>query len=696
MNFSNKYPQAPKSDQSDVYHGVEVKDPFRPLEQKSEARAAWIKAENELTADFLAGVAARPAIEKIAQRLWPYPSMTLPVQRGGKWFSLAADGRSKQTKVVASPRLSKKIPWRAVIDPNSWSDEGTVGINNCIPSPDGKLILYSFSWRGQDKCEWRICEVASRANRPDVIESNYEPVWAKDSKGLYSFDWAWVTTVEGDKQESQWEPRVRYHTVGTAKTSDRWVACSKNGHWHTMQAAAGQYLLLRQSQSRGERAKGPLLAVSTKATDAEPFSLLQGRAACFMLVGEVGSTYYFLTDLDAPRYRVIALDLNDGADAVPREIIAEQEQVLNTCVMVKGRYVVEYLDGPVSKLAILDKDGRLEHDVPLPSLGMVTELRASQGNYALYHFDSVALPGVTIKVDVRTGRQKLIWEKKPPGFDATRYQTELHFATSKDGTQVPLVVVSKKGTVWDGTNPTYMYGYGGFGISVRPRFDKNIALWLEMGGVYVSVCTRGGGEYGEAWHQAGTKLQKQNVFDDFIAAGEWLIANGVTSCGKLAIGGASNGGLLVAACLLQRPDLFAAVVCQVGVHDVVRYHLISKSKSWAPDYGTSDDEQEFLAILAYSPVQNVRPRMVLPAVWIATGANDDRVDPSHSFKLLAALQEAQAGDNPILGAIEMNSGHGIGTDPVDMQIKNCVNRWAFVATVLGMKVNSTEAALQAA
>jgi len=687
------YPAGIKIDQVDTYHGVEVKDPFRPLEEKSKDRDHWIKAQIDLTAVYLEQTGLKPAIQSVAERLWPYRSLTLPIKRGKRWFATQAGGPLQKT--IVSHRLGG--PWRDVIDPASWSNNGLVAVNNSFVSPDGKLIMYSFTWAGQDRSQWRICEVDTRATRPDFPWSTGEPAWAADSKGCYYIQYTEIEKTDAEGNKTKWSsPKIWHHPLGTLNENDRLVATDLDGVWAFLGTSFDDYIVMRDSNSGGQRARGKLLAVAAAAKGAKPFTMLGGAEAVYMVVQISGSLCYLLTDLDAPRFRLIAIDLAEGESAKLREIIPEQKLVLNSCAITASGFVADYLDGPISRLKLLDRKGQLKKTIALPADGTIPELQAVPGKHTvLYSFDSTAVPRTTFQLDTRNGKQKELYRASPPDFDPSAYVTERHFATSKDGTQVPIVLVCKKGLVKDGNAPTYMYGYGGFGLSVRPRFDRSIAVWLEMGGVYASVSLRGGGEYGEKWHADGTKLKKQKVFDDFIAAGEWLVENGITRPKRLAIGGVSNGGLLVAACALQRPDLFAAVFSSVGVHDVIRYHLISKNKAWAPDYGISDDEQEFKAQLAYSPVQNVKAGVPYPAFMIACGAKDDRVDPAHSYKLLALLQEASSGGQPILGAIELNSGHGIGTDPVTMQIRRSVEQWTFIAFILGMQVGAREAAQKA-
>lgn len=689
--FHTQYPKIARSDQTDTYHGVEVLDPFRHLEKDSPERAEWIASQNVLSNDFLNRSSRHSHIADAVNKVWKYESAPLPVYRGGRWFGTRNLIDRSLPVLGWSRRIDSK--WHPLVDPSTWSDDRVIALRSIIPSPDGKIMAYSYAWGGTEKeAQWQFVEVDTQRPRPDSCDSPWGIIWRGDSKAFFYFRWIWVTVVEDGKSTGGWQPRVYCHVLGTPDSEDYIVAQQKSGSLEPRHSISQKYLLFREANARGERAHGKLVFVHNTAREANPTALFGGREAAHSIVAIEDDTVFVLTNMDAPSFRLVAVDMRGGEYCSYREVIPQSDRVLNRVIRTEdGDFLVEYLDGPISRLQAHAADGTKIRDIPLPTEGNVSSLLPA-GKHAVYGFDSIAYPSTLFKVDLKTGKQRVFYRAKPPGFDPEQFETSVRYAKSKDGTAVPLVVVHKKGLVLDGQNPTLMYGYGGFNIPMKAEYNRQMAAWLQLGGVYVTVCTRGGGEFGEEWYRAGTKLRKQNVFDDFIAAAEWLIASGYTSPKKLAIYGASNGGLLTAVCMQQRPDLFAAVISRVGVHDLIRYHIISGYKSWEPDYGTSDNAEEFAALLKISPLNNVRNDVAMPPILILTGINDSTVNPCHSLKLLAALQEAQVGEGLVLGMVEMHSGHG--SDSIDTQRLSAIAILTFIADA--MKLDFKDAALRAA
>ncbi|HEY0038636.1 MAG TPA: prolyl oligopeptidase family serine peptidase, partial [Longimicrobium sp.] len=575
---------------------------------------------------------------------------------------------------------------RVVLDPNRLSTDGTMAVSATSVSHDGRLLGYGVSSGGSDWQELRVRDVATGSDLPDRVQwVKFSGIsWTRDGRGFFYSRYAEPTgnaltsTVRNQK--------VYFHRLGTQQSADALVYERPDQPDWLYSASVtddGRYLVLNVSQGTDRRSRVYVKELGGERMDAQVVRLLDDFDADYSFVGNDGPVFYFQTDLDAPRGRVIAIDLRTPARDRWRTLVPQAEDALSGVTLAGGRLVAQYMHDAASRVRVFEKSGALVRDFTLPGLGSVGGVSGEPDDpEVFYSFASYLNPSTVYRHDVRSGRSEAVWAPKV-AFDASRYETRQVFFRSKDGTRVPMFVTHRRGMALDGNNPTLLYGYGGFSSPVTPGFASSVAVWLEMGGVYAVANIRGGSEYGEEWHAAGTKERKQNVFDDFIGAAEYLVAEKYTSPRKLAISGASNGGLLVGAVLNQRPDLFGAALPAVGVMDMLRFHKFTIGWAWTSDYGSPDDGAMFPSIFAYSPLHNIRAGTRYPAVLVTTGDHDDRVVPGHSFKYAAALQAAQAGPAPVLIRIETRAGHGAGK-PTQMQIEEAADRWAFLAKNLGM------------
>lgn len=670
-----------RDDVVDDYHGVEVADPYRWLEDPDSPRTrAWIDAQNQVTFDFLERIEARPAIRERLTRLWNYERYGLPFKKGDRYFIFRNDGLQNQPVLYTIDSLDAEP--RPLLDPNSLSAAGTVALLSTSVSKDGRLVAYSLSRAGSDWQTWHVREVETGQDRPDRLE------WSKFSSAAWTHDHAGFfycrypePAFEGT--ESNYHQKLLYHRLGDVQAQDSLVyerPDEKEWGWHPTVTEDGRYLVIQvfrgtetnsQVFYRDLESSGPIV------------ELLRGFDAAYTFVGSEGTRFWFLTDLAAPRGRVIAVDLRSPQRGSWTEVIPESGDKLEGVSLVGDRLLAVYLRDAHTAVRVHDKDGAFLRDLELPGIGTAGGFGGERtDDETFFVFTGYTSPGTVYRYEAGSG-SSTVFRRPRVDFDPDAYQSRQIFFTSKDGTRVPMTLTHRRGLELDGGNPTFLTGYGGFNISVTPQFSPAIVAWLELGGVYAVANLRGGGEYGEEWHQAGMKLRKQNVFDDFIAAAEWLIEKRYTSSRRLAIGGGSNGGLLVGAAMTQRPELFGAVLPAVGVMDMLRFHRFTIGWAWVSDYGSPDDPEEFQALYAYSPLHNLRSGAAYPATLITTGDHDDRVVPAHSFKFAAALQSAQAGPAPILIRIDTDAGHGALT-PVSKTIAEQADRWAFLAQVLGM------------
>lgn len=678
------YPPAPRSAQVDDYHGTRVADPYRALEDlDAPSTKAWVRAQNAISKPFLEAIPARDRIKARMTALWSYERYGVPVKAGGRYFYLRNDGTQDQSVLYVADSLH--APPRVLIDPNAMSEDATLALGEFVPSPDGKLVAYSISDGGSDWRIWRFRDVATGEDLPETLRhiKFREPEWTADSRAVYYARYPQTPDGKGDGSRQM---SVYFHRLGTPVSQDRHIYSITDHptrYPYPYVSDDGRYLVHyiydgRQSTGihyqrlnrRGEVA-GPVVKL-IDTFDAE-----------YQFLNVIGDVMYLRTNAGAPNGRVIAIDLT-SKDKRWRDVVPEGPYAIVNASIVGRKIIVQYSRDAYSQVRVSDLDGAEIRDLALPGLGQVggfTGAVADQETFFAY--TDYLTPTAIFRYDIRAHRTEP-FRVPTIAADPSAFVTEQVFYTSKDGTRVPMFITRKRDFVKDGSAPLLLLGYGGFNIPEQPEFSVPNYVWLEMGGVYAVANIRGGGEYGEAWHRAGTKLNKQNVFDDFIAAAEWLIAQKYTSRPKLAIRGRSNGGLLVGAVLTQRPDLFGATLPAVGVLDMLRYHTASaNARQWSTDYGLSENPAEFKAQYAYSPVHNVRPGTCYPPTLVTTAEYDDRVVPWHSYKFAAALQAAQSCSNPILLRVETRAGHGAGK-PVWMQIEDFADQWAFLWDTLKM------------
>jgi prolyl oligopeptidase len=673
------YPPAKKVDQLDTYHGVSVPDPYRWLEQTdSPETRAWIEAQNRLTFGYLKSIPSRETLKARLTELWNYERYGTPMERGGRVFFQKNDGLQNQSVlyVIDSPGAAPRV----LLDPNTASKDGTVSLRGMGFSHDGRLMAYSLSAAGSDWQEWWVRDVATGQDRPDHLRwsKSSGASWSADGKGFYYSRYDEPQKGE-ELKAANFFLKLYYHRLGTPQSEDTLVYDRPDQKtWGFSGAVSddGRYLII--PVHRGSERKN---MVFYKEGDQPVVELINTFEASYQFLGNDGPVFYFLTDHQAPLNRIIAID---SRTRERKELIPEAAETLQAADLVGDRFICKYLKDACSQIKVYRLDGSLERVVELPGLGTAMGFGGRpKDKRTFYSFSSTTHPPAVFEYDIASGKSTLFFQSKVK-FDPEPYETRQIFYKSKDGTRIPMFLTHRKGLKLDGSHPTLLYGYGGFNISETPTFSVSRVLWLERGGVFAHANLRGGGEYGRTWHEAGTRLNKQNVFDDFIAAAEWLVANGYTRPGKLAIEGRSNGGLLVGACLTQRPDLFGAALPAVGVMDMLRFHKFTIGWAWTSDYGSSDNEAEFKALYKYSPYHNVRPGTVYPPTLITTADHDDRVFPAHSFKFAAALQAAQAGSGPILIRIETDAGHGSGT-PTSKLLEETADRYAFLVSVLKME-----------
>lgn len=683
-----KYPETQRVEHTDVFHGVTVPDPYRWLEddvRTSEEVADWVEAENKVTFDYLKQIPQRDAIRKRLTQLWDYEKFGTPFKRGGRYFYYHNTGLQNQEVLFTLPDLDAKP--EVFIDPNDWSKDGTVALAGTAFSDDGRYCAYGVADAGSDWRTWRIMQVDSKKLLDDELKwIKFGGVaWTPDAKGLFYS--RYDEPEEGAEFQSlNLNQKIWYHRVGSSQADDVLVY-KRLDHpdWGFGPEVTedGRYLVI--TVWKGTDDKYRVLYKDLAEPYGMPLDLVDNFDHEFTLIGNDGPVFYFKTDLDAPKKRVIAVDVRTPGPENYREIIPEADDVMTSVGLVGNLFVATYLKDARTQVKMFDTSGEFVREVEFPGIGTAGGFGGKRSQTeTFYSFSSFATPPSIYRYNLITGKSELFRRAKVD-FDPDEYEVKQVFYKSKDGTKVPMFIAHKKGVELDGTNPTLLYGYGGFNIPLTPGFSISRLQWMEMGGVYAVANLRGGGEYGEEWHRAGTKLEKQNVFDDFIAAAEWLIAEKYTKPAKLAIMGGSNGGLLVGACEVQRPDLFGACLPAVGVMDMLRFHKFTAGRFWVDDYGSADDPDEFKALYAYSPYHNIKVGDKYPPTLITTADTDDRVVPGHSFKFAARLQQAQSGDAPILIRIETKAGHGAGK-PTEKIIEEIADKWAFLVKELGMKL----------
>jgi len=679
------YPPADRGDHIDSYHGVAVADPYRWMEDiDSPATRAWVEAEGRLTSNYLAAIPGRQAIAADLEKIWNYERWSPPERHGAYWFYTHNDGLQNQPIVYVTP--DQNAPARVLLDPNALSKDGTLALNETCISDDGRLFAYALSEAGSDWQIWHVRDVATGKDLPDELRWSKEGggSWRKDGSGFYYTRFDAPRPGETLKAANKYE-KLYFHKLGTPQTADTLVYTrTDDPGWYVDGRVTddGHYLVI--TTTHGDEVQNALLVQDLSTSGAPVKAVIPEPSAVYNFIGNIGTTFYVRTDDQAARYRIVAIDLNKPEPANWRTVVPEAAEPLDSASLVGGQLIGQFLKDAHSAVRRYSSEGKPLGEVKLEGLGSARGFQGRAGDGTTYYaFSSFTTPPSVYRLDLSSGKISLWRQPKIQGFMPAEYDTTQAFYTSKDGTRVPLYIVSRKGTKLDGTNPTLLYGYGGFNISLEPAFSPAVAAWLQLGGVYAMANLRGGGEYGRAWHEAGMKTHKQNVFDDFIGAAEYLIAQHWTNPKRLAIRGASNGGLLVGATEEQRPDLFAAAVAEVGVMDMLRFRDFTVGKGWESDFGSVDNPEEFRAILAYSPLQNVKAGVNYPATLITTGDHDDRVFPTHSFKFTAAMQHADPRGQPVLLRIETRAGHGGGM-PTAKRIEETADVYAFIRKAMGL------------
>lgn len=679
------YPVAARDHVTADYHGVKVPDPYRWMEDiDSPATRAWVEAEGKLSRTYLDAIPGRAAIEERLRKIWNFERWSAPEHHGRYWFYTHNDGLQNQAVIFAT--ADPGTPAKVLLDPNRLSKDGTVALRETAISDDGRLFAYALSDAGSDWQIWHVRNVDTGADLADEIHWSKAGggSWRKDGSGFYYTSYDAPKSGDVLKAANQYE-KLLFHKLGAPQSQDTLVYTrTDDPDWFVGGTVTddGHYLVIQANQ--GDEVQNTLLVQDLSAAgEAAPIRpIIPKPTAVFTFIGNIGSTLYVQTDDGAPRYKIVAIDLSNPEPAHWRTVVPQGADTLDSTSLVGGQLVAQYLHDAHSAVRRYTPEGKLVGEVQLAGLGHASGFQGRLEDHETYYsYSGFTAPPSIYRLDLGSGASSLWKTPKLDGFDPNSYETQQVFYSSKDGTRVPLYIVSRKGTKIDGNNPTILYGYGGFNISLEPAFSAAIAGWLETGGVYAMANLRGGGEYGRAWHEGGMKTHKQNVFDDFIAAAEYLIAQHWTNPKHLAIWGRSNGGLLVGATEEQRPDLFAAAVPQVGVMDMLRFREFTVGKGWESDYGSVDNADELKALLAYSPLQNVRTGVNYPATLVTTGDHDDRVYPAHSFKFAAAMQRADPNGNPILLRIETRAGHGSGK-PTAKQIEEMADIQAFVLNAM--------------
>jgi len=677
------YPVAQKSDQTDDYFGTAVSDPYRWLEDdNSDQTAAWVKAENEVTFGYLEQIPFRAKVKERLEKIWDYAKFSAPFREGDYYYFFKNNGMQNQYALYQQKGLNGEPV--LFLDPNTFSEDGTIALSGLEFSKDAKYAAYSISKSGSDWNEIFVLDVATKTKLEDHLE------WIKFSGLAWKNDGFYYSSYgkpgEGDALKGKNEfHKVYYHKIGTSQSED--VLFYKNDAFPLRNYSAGttedESLLI---VSESESTSGNSLYVKKLDDDSGQLTqIAEGFDFEYSLIDNSGENLLIMTNQDAPKWKLVRVDLSQPAKENWQVVIPEKEEVLQSVSVVGGKLIATYMKDAVSVAYIYDYDGNNPGDLSLPGIGTLAGISGKkEDSIAFYTFTSFTFPSTIYKYDVANNSSE-IFIQPDIDFDMNGYETKQVFYASKDGTKVPMFLVYKKGMTLNGENPTYLYGYGGFNISMTPGFSITRLVLLENGFVYAMACLRGGGEYGEDWHEAGTKIKKQNVFDDFIAAAEYLISENYTSPEKIAIAGGSNGGLLIGACMIQRPDLFRVALPAVGVMDMLRYHKFTIGWAWASDYGTSEESPEmFSYLLGYSPLHTLKEGVEYPATLVTTADHDDRVVPAHSFKFAATLQEKHKGENPVLIRIDVKAGHG-GGKPTAKVIEEYADEWSFMMYNLGVE-----------
>lgn len=681
-----KYPDTKRVNQVDDYHGTKVEDPYRWLEadaRESKEVADWVAAQNEVTFGYLHSIPERDRIESLLTELWDYEKFQPPFKIGGRYYFSRNNGLQNQFVLYTARTLDEEP--QVLLDPNAWSKDGTVALAGLSFSDDGRYLAYAKSSAGSDWSIWHVRDLTAQSDLADEIKwcKFTTAAWTRDGKGFFYSRYDEPTGSEFTSVNKY--QKLYYHRVGTSQKDDVLVYHRPDEpDWGFGPAVTedGRYLVITIWKGTGD--KYVVMYRDLDEPYAMPVELIGGFENEYTFLGNDGPVFYFKTDYEATRGRVIAIDINNPARENWREIIPQSKDTLSTVSLVGNMFVASYLHDAASAIRLFDVAGNHVRDVELPGIGSAGGFSGRRADTeTFYAFSSFATPPSVYRYDLITGESTLL-DRASVAMNPDDFVVKQVFYNSKDGTRVPMFICHHKDTKIDGNAPTLLYGYGGFSIPLTPAFSISRLAWMKMGGIFAVANLRGGGEYGEEWHQAGTKLHKQNVFDDFIAAAEYLQKNNYTRPERLAIQGGSNGGLLIGACMTQRPELYGVALPAVGVMDMLRFHKFTIGWAWADDYGTSDDPEQFKALYAYSPYHNLKPGTKYPATLVTTADTDDRVVPGHSFKFIAALQYAHKGDAPVLARIETRAGHGAGK-PTAKIIEETADVYAFTFHNLGVE-----------
>jgi prolyl oligopeptidase len=678
------YPQTRKVDHVDTYHGVQVPDPYRWLEDDtSDDTAAWVEAQNKVTFGYLEAIPYRAAMQKRVKALNDYEKYSAPSSKGPYFFFRKNAGTQKQSVLYIQKGLDGTP--EVLLDPNGWED-GTVQLGTFAPSKDAKYAVYGVSKSGSDWQEYKVIELATRRTLSDSVQ------WVKVSTvGWHGdgFFYSRYPRPESGKEKASINEnhQIYFHKLGTAQSEDQLVFqdAANAQRFHTLATTDDERFAVMTVSERGRGKNGNAVFVRDLSRGDREFTPLIPTIGndTFDVLDNDGDKLLVVTDYKAANSRVVLIDPKNPGEAHWKTVLPERAEPLQNASTAGGKLFATYLKDVTTRAYVYSLDGRLENEVALPGMGTASGFGGERDTpFVFYTFNALTVPPAIYRYDIARRRSVVFREPRVPGYKAGDYETRQVFYPSKDGTRVPMFLVHRRGLRLDGTNPTLLYGYGGFNVIQAPTFSAARLALLEQGFVYASANLRGGGEYGEAWHQAGTKLKKQNVFDDFIAAAEWLIAQRYTSSARLAIQGGSNGGLLVGAVMNQRPELYRVAIPQVGVMDMLRFHKFTIGWNWVADYGSVDDSDEFGALRAYSPLHNIRKGATYPATLITTADHDDRVVPAHSFKYAATLQELASRENPALIRIDTRSGHGASN--FEKQLETAADIYSFIMFNMGV------------
>jgi len=676
------YPKAQKDGTVDEYFGVKVADPYRWMEDdRSEQTAAWVEAENKVTNDYLSRIPFRSKILKRLTEVDNYEKVGVPAWYNGKWYFSRNDGLQNQSVVYVMDQLGGKE--RVFLDPNKLSDDGTVALKDITHSHDGRYAAYAISRNGSDWVEMYVIDKQTGQTLSDhIMWSKFSsPTWWKDGFFYSAYD----APTEGSEFSSRNQTqKIYYHKVGTPQSEDILFYQNPSRPLSIYVVSVNEKETMMFLEEYGATKGINLYVKDLRQEGSQLIQIADGMNYIYSLIETIGDKIYILTNDNAPNYRVMVADLKHLAKSEWQELVPEQQSVLTGAQIIDGHLMLTYLQDASSHIYVHSLDGKRLREIKLPSVGSANIYGRNDRKECFYSFTSFTEPGSIYQYDVESDHSTL-YNSPKVNFRKGDFQTEQVFFNSKDGTRIPMFLTYKKGMKRNGKNPVMMYGYGGFSVNKLPSFASSLIPLLEKGFIYAHVTLRGGGEYGEKWHEAGTKMKKQNVFDDFIGAAEWLISNKYTNSKRLAIRGGSNGGLLVGACMTQRPELFKVVLAQVGVMDMLRYHKFTIGWNWANDYGTSEDSREMFEYLkGYSPLHNLKPGTAYPATMVCTADHDDRVVPAHSFKFAATLQECNDGTNPTLIRIDSNAGHG-GGKPLSKVLEEYADMYSFMMYNMGLK-----------